>query len=122
MADSFATQMARALGRLEALEKGIPLALPDAVAEGAVILRDEVKARAPRDRGDLADSIGDEAVEQTPNSATHAVFVGAFYARFQEYGTRHHAARPFMRPAADTKRQEVAQTVLGVVKKKVGLS
>ena len=45
----------------------------------------------------------------------HAVAVGpnkdAFYGFFQEFGTVHHAAQPFMRPAFDLKVREALKAV-----------
>lgn len=39
------------------------------------------------------------------------IVVGAFYAKFHEYGTSRIPARPFLRPAVDSTRREVLKTV-----------
>lgn len=57
-------------------------------------------ARAPRDTGTLADSI---SWQQRARSLSAVVLINvrkAFYWKFQEYGTVHHGAHPFLRPAA----------------------
>lgn len=35
----------------------------------------------------------------------------AYYGMFQEFGTRHHAAKPFMRPAWDSMKEGMAQSI-----------
>lgn len=46
----------------------------------------------------------DEAPEETPTGSTIRLYAGgeeAYYAIYQELGTRHHSAHPFLRPALD---------------------
>ncbi len=60
------------------------------------------KARLP---GFLKASIGRKRDDKgSGSSVTYIVGVlgGAFYAKFLEFGSRHQAARPFIRPAVDT--------------------
>lgn len=38
------------------------------------------------------------------------------YAKYQEYGTRHNRAHPFLRPAAEESREEVISLIAGAVK------
>lgn len=42
-----------------------------------------------------------------------------FYWVFQEFGTAHHAASPFMRPAYEEKKYEALQQFEGILKKRV---
>lgn len=86
-----------------------------ALLRGAEIMRALASAKAPVLTGELASSVFKERV-----GAKLMVQVGAgpgqglgsrrsFYAHMQEFGTRHHAAQPFMRPAFEqTKRKVVA--------------
>lgn len=59
---------------------------------GAEIVRAFAAAGAPRLTGHMAASVDEEGGQ---------VVVDTPYAGYQEYGTRHHAAQPFLRPAKD---------------------
>lgn len=90
----------------------------EALEESGEPMRARMSQLAPREPGhpDLADNIaisvanrlGDVGGErwQARHDEEHAVAVGPtkdfFYGLFQEYGTVHHAAQPFMRPAFDS--------------------
>lgn len=91
--------------------------LEDAVRAGGAILRYEAALRAPKESGDLAESItlrvtrqrntgGDPRAEIGPSKKEQHV------GRFQEFGTARHGAQPFLRPALDAKGQEAA-TIMG---------
>lgn len=73
-----------------------------ALAAGEVI-REAAAAKAPRRTGFLADEI--VVGEPVTDGGRVSVAVGpsedAFYGIFQEVGTAHHAAQPFLRPAID---------------------
>lgn len=71
-------------------------------------LRDEIVAKAPKDQGDLAQAahyrVSNDGLGVSVGFSTKSGFLrkwkaGGFVALFQEYGTRHHAAQPFIRPA-----------------------
>lgn len=111
MADDFE----RAAANLLKIGDAVREALPEAVAAGARPIAEEARRRAPRDRGDLVESIDDKPVAAKGNSATHAVVAGEFYSAFHEYGTSKMRAQPFMRPAADTKKGEARVEIEGVV-------
>jgi HK97 gp10 family phage protein len=84
-----------------------------ALRAGAEPIRQAMSQMAPRDPGapDLADNIVVSTVRKggvtslISDEQTSAVAVGPekkfFYGFFQEYGTVHHAAQPFARPAFD---------------------
>ncbi len=42
-----------------------------------------------------------------------------FYGLFQEFGTAHHAAQPFMRPAFDQTKEQALQTMQDTLKKRI---
>ena len=59
---------------------------------GAEIVRALAAAGAPRLTGHMAASVDEEG---------GVVIVNTPYGAYQEFGTRHHAAQPFLRPAKD---------------------
>lgn len=75
--------------------------LPDkvdrAVAKAAADVEAQAKIRAAVDTGFMRASIHAEKV----GTGHHRVVVGAEYAQYVEFGTRHMAAQPFLRPAFD---------------------
>lgn len=88
-------------------------ALRHATVAGAKVIRDEARKRAPKKTGKLRRNIASAALRQkdAPGLATAGVRVrtkgkadspnNAFYWRFDEFGTQHMKAQPFMRPAFD---------------------
>lgn len=76
----------------------------EALTEGAGPMRGFARQRAPREPGapDMADHI-EIANAKTPPGDIAAVAMGPtrdfYYGLMQEYGTVHHGAQPFMRPA-----------------------
>lgn len=103
--------------------------LVPATSAGAAVLQADMVAHAPvrqdgrvkrlskrsgkgRLPGFLKANIGRRRVDGgSGTSVTFMVGVlsGAFYAIFQEFGTRHQAARPFVRTAAETKANEAVE-------------
>lgn len=72
----------------------------------------KIQARAPKKSGALAASIyvtdkkpaGEQMLNQ--EAAMGYIVVDTFYARFQEYGSQHQPARPFVRPVLDAEQKE----------------
>jgi HK97 gp10 family phage protein len=107
-------------------------ATPDALFEGVDMLAKAAAAKAPRATGELADS-GYAASETKstykggsqrrkeikPEPGTAVAAFSAFYSRFIELGTRKRAARPFLRPAFDELKDQIAQAVADSMRKKV---
>lgn len=125
-----ADDLARVLRNLpEAIQRD---RMVKALRRGGEPMRERMAQLAPRGRGrdtdfehmadnivvSLANRIGSTAGGRwRPRDETeHAVAVGPqksfFYGLFQEYGTVHHGAQPFMRPAFDS----VAPQSLGVIR------
>jgi HK97 gp10 family phage protein len=105
--------LARALGQLpEAVGKRVQR---QALKAGAVPIRDTATRLAPRsdEAPHMADSIRTGAY--TRNESEEAVEIGPtgehFYGLFQELGTKHHAAQPFLRPAYDQHAAEALEIV-----------
>lgn len=81
--------------------------------KAADLIADDMKRRVPIDFGDLHAAIkgrsrtrqgiprGQVAVEGDPKTRWH----------FPEFGTRHHAAQPYARPAVDAKSDEAGAVV-----------
>lgn len=59
-----------------------------------------VRSGAPSRSGSLRDSVGTEVARDLRGFYAQ-VEVGAFYASFIEFGTRHSPARPFFRPGIE---------------------
>jgi HK97 gp10 family phage protein len=75
---------------------------------GAKVLADGMSMRAPRDQDREGVTLAEEIVTATRVSNTKGTAVAqigpskaAFYGFFQEFGTAHHVAQPFMRPTID---------------------
>lgn len=64
-------------------------------------LRGEIQTIAPQRSGSMAEAW---VISPTP------------YARFQEFGTRHNRAHPYLRPAAEESRDAVVQAIAAAVK------
>jgi HK97 gp10 family phage protein len=61
--------------------------------------------------GQLRESITAEAVTRRGGRSVAWVIASADYAKYQEYGTAHNRAHPFLRPAAEESRSRVATTI-----------
>lgn len=80
-------------------------ALRKGMRQGANVVRDEARAKAPVRTGNLKRKIRTRERSEEAGNMRFAVEVprGAFYGLFLEYGTSKMAAKPFMRPAAENK-------------------
>ena len=106
-------------------------ALRRAVSSGAVLVRNEARANAPVDTGEMKKDIQvkrEKDQRDGPLSAKYSVFVrsgkksrlagsgrnvdkDSFYWKFIEYGTSKMAAQPFMRPAFEAKKEDAVQAI-----------
>jgi HK97 gp10 family phage protein len=80
--------------RVEAADESVEEAGAEIVTTIAAVL-------APKLTGHMAASVDDEG---------GAVVVDTPYAGYQEYGTRHHKAQPFLRPAKDRSELPIRQS------------
>ena len=85
-------------------ESGIPKALRDA----AELVADEARRLVPVRSGALRRSITTTTPEKSMRPHTKQVFVGfkpptSRRAHLTEFGTRHSSAKPFLRPALDSR-------------------
>lgn len=114
--------------------------LAKAVSAGGAIMQAEMVARAPvrqdggikklskksrygRLPGFLKASIGRRRADrESPTTVSYIVGVlrRAFYANFLEFGTRHQAAQPFIRPAAEQTEGQVVDKIGSVIRTDVG--
>ncbi len=105
--------------------------LPDSTAKGVmrrvmkkvlIPVRDQAKMLAPKDDGDLKESIvistrlskAQKRKFRKHDPSDVSMFVGAGpleHAHLQEYGTDHHGVQPFMRPAWDNNKRQVFNNI-----------
>ena len=86
-----------------------------ALGAGAELIEDEAKSRVTVASGDLKNAIHTE----NAGDGVHVVAGDSdvFYGHFVEFGTANTPARPFLIPAAEAKREEVAATVAAALRK-----
>lgn len=96
-----------------------------ALRSAATPVLKEAHALAPKDEHDLANAIA-MTVSVKKNESSAAVGIKrrqegapARYAHLQEFGTRHHRAQPFLRPALDNKRGDVIDRFADAVKSQI---
>jgi HK97 gp10 family phage protein len=106
--------LVRRFAKLSREARGITLTA--ATVAGAVVVREEAKALAPRGAGSVhaADHIEIEAIKATPSRAS--VNIGydktkAWYLKFLEIGTKFISARPHLRPALHGQQDTVMRAV-----------
>jgi hypothetical protein len=145
--DSFQKQCNDAADGLEQLARVIAGSLEEAVAEAAEILVEEGKRQVPKRSGLLRERIQHKPYKTLRNEAVEMVFVNSRYAHLIEYGHAAPsrlitprvgkalkttadgyaassaggaaAAKPFMRPALDSTRDEMARRVAVVTIRRV---
>lgn len=103
--------------KLRALPRAVSgRVLEAAVLKGAEPIRDEARRLAPRSPGggNLAQNIDAEVTEGGTRVVTVSVGPNkeAWYGIFPELGTKHHAAKPYLRPSFDSQKGE-AQAAVG---------
>lgn len=82
--------------------------LRSAVRVAANLIKKDAQSRAPRDSGALSESLRVKTkVFRTKIVAFVMNTAETFYGMFIEFGTSKMAARPFMRPAAESQEQAV---------------
>ena len=110
-----------AANQLEMVGRAIVGVMPAAAAAGAEVLQPVAESLAPRLSGGLSLSGGNEPVEEGDgNSAAHRVYFASFHARFQEFGVAHHAAQPFLRPAAELNQGQIEAAMREVLDRETG--
>jgi HK97 gp10 family phage protein len=125
------------LKELQAAMKELPAniarnVLRGAVNAGATVIREEAKARAPKFEGKVAKG---QPIREKSSAVLQTFYVGvrqgrsakktkkgsidAWYARFVEFGTSKMAARPFMRPAFEAKKEAAVQAIKNYLEKRI---
>lgn len=106
--------------KLAALEKGMQArVLKNALTAGALPIQNEAKILAPYKTGTLRRSIHTEIVVYGDDRIIAEIGTDVVYGPPQEFGTRHMAAHPFLRPAFDTKLPEAKAEIVGAVKAQI---
>lgn len=112
-------ELARRLDALSRKTRG--RILESAARAGAEPIRSDAAGRAPKRTGQL----GDEMIIEVKKRASTEVTVGvgpskdAFYGKFQEFGTRNHAAQPFLRPAFDAHKDDAVRELGDVLRREI---
>lgn len=84
---------------------------------GADLLTEEIKARAPVKTGRLKRGI---KVKRKGPGVLAVDLGGQQHGQFQEFGSRHQPARPFMRPALDENRERVVDAIADAIRAVLG--
>lgn len=95
-----------------------------AVNAGAEVVRKDVQARVPVDTGVMRKAVYKKQIREESGDTRQTFYVGvrsgkkyqkknqdAFYWRFLEFGTAKLQARPFIRPAFETKKKEAVERI-----------
>lgn len=84
-----------------------------ALREGSKPIELLAEHLAPRDEGQLAESMSTEVSEQTADGAVAKIGPSrkGFYGFIQEEGLAHNPAQPFLRPAFDEGQQEAVHRI-----------
>jgi HK97 gp10 family phage protein len=109
-----------------------------ATSAGAVLIRNDARARAPVDTGEMKKDIQQKRERDTKGemSAKYSVFVrsgkksrlsgkarniqkDSFYWKFQEFGTSKMPAQPFMRPAFEAMKEAAVARVGEVLDERI---
>ena len=127
MARSRMMNESRLKRKLRRFPKELTVDVAAAIKQGAEELRDEIEDRAPKDEGKLAPAATarvsqDGLSAKIGYSARQAGFKrawkkGGFTSLWQEFGTKHHAANPFIRPAFRAKLAAILNRVDAAVTK-----
>lgn len=106
-----ADELNQALRRVGDRASGI--LLKQAAEAGAEVIADEAKRLAPRDTGALADGITAKVHRAQHGRAQVNIGIGKreWYGQLIELGTEKMPARPFLRPALDSKAEEAIEAV-----------
>lgn len=112
----------RALEKLTLIEQqGI---LTKGLRGAGHIIADDAGERAPRDEGQLAESM---VVRMDRDNTGDAVIAkigpdkDSYYGLFQEIGTAHHAPQPFLIPAFEAKQDEALEKAARIIAIALGL-
>lgn len=100
-----------------------------AIYEGAKIVADEIKARTPKDSGDLADSLGITPMSRDDNGDWNAKVGFDGYdsrgvpnqlkARVAESGTSTQKKKPFVRPAVNATRKTAIKEMERIIDEEI---
>lgn len=95
------------------------------ILRAAQIIAAAMKELAPERTGALEKQIIVDVLKDEPGNIEVAIgpdlLGNAFYAHFQEFGTTHHAAEPFIRPAFDENVDRALDVAAAEVKKALKL-
>jgi HK97 gp10 family phage protein len=100
--------MARSYNRFPQIIATLNARLEPALDAGRQAIAADARARAHVDSGEMRDSIHVDG---------EYVVAGAWHSMFEEFGTVHSPAHPFMVPAAEARREEVVGLAAAALRK-----
>lgn len=111
------------LKELKALGDKTEDILEPAAQDGAQVVADRAEQGAPKRTEFLATHVDVEVSEKNRDEVIFDVGPEkeAFWGLFQEMGTPHHAAQPFLRPALDESTDQVIEAVARAARQALGL-
>jgi HK97 gp10 family phage protein len=108
------------LPKFKYIQKAIAEALSEIALTGAMPIANEAKALCPVKTGTLRRSIITEITTSTSTRAIASIGPTVDYGIYVEFGTRHMAAQPFMRPAFDSKQGEARDAMAAIASEYIG--
>jgi len=108
---------------LAALGEAASDVLEQAAQAGAEPVRESAERLAPELTGKLSESIVQVILELSDSEVEIAVGPDkeAFWGLYQEFGTPHHPAQPFLRPAFDENQERILEAIADELRKELGL-
>ncbi len=110
--------------QLEAYAENVKDTFRPAAFAGATVLYDEMRLRVPVKSGGLRDAIFRYRLKENSNKNESVFFIGVNHIKaphwhFFELGTRHMAAKPFIRPTYDAKIAQAAEAATNEIKERL---
>lgn len=110
--------------QLEAYADKVKDTFRPAAFAGATVLYDEMRIRVPVKSGGLKDAIFRYRLKENSSKDEAVFFIGVNHFKaphwhFFELGTRHMAAKPFIRPTYDAKIAQAAEKATAVIRERL---
>ena len=110
--------------QLEAYADKVKDTFNSACFAGATVLYDEMQVRVPVQSGGLKNAIYRYHLKENSSKDESVFFIGVNHIKaphwhFFEFGTRHMAAKPFIRPSYDAKIKQAAQRATEVIRERL---
>jgi HK97 gp10 family phage protein len=104
---------------IKSIQRAVSGALQDIALTGGLVIETAAKERAPVRTGTLRRSISTKITHSDHSSAVASVGPSVDYGVHVEFGTRHMAAQPYMRPAYEEKKDEAVKVMLDIARETI---